>query len=293
MPAGSRPHDVAPARDGGVWYTAQGSGELGWLNPRTGRVREVPLGPGSAPHGVIVGPDGAPWITDGGLNAIVRVEPRTGRFVGSPSRRRVRREPQHRDVRPARCPLVHGSARTDRPARPEGRSCARLLRAARGRPVWDHDHSAWSGLFRVARRELRRPDRPAQRSDHGSPAAEARAGRSPGLVRLSRQDLDQRVERGQAGCLRPGPAPLGRVAAARLEPAAVRGLCRQPRHRLAQRLRRERNCPVRSAHTPVHADQLPPSSSANVGSSSAARASSGAPSRVWTSSWSCGRAESA
>lgn len=79
VPAGSRPHDVAPARDGGVWYTAQGSGELGWLNPRTGRVREVPLGPGSAPHGVIVGPDGAPWITDGGLNAIVRVEPRTGR----------------------------------------------------------------------------------------------------------------------------------------------------------------------------------------------------------------------
>ena len=29
VPAGSRPHDVAPARDGGVWYTAQGSGELG------------------------------------------------------------------------------------------------------------------------------------------------------------------------------------------------------------------------------------------------------------------------
>jgi virginiamycin B lyase len=84
VPAGSRPHDVAPARDGGVWYTAQGSGELGWLDPRTGRVREVALGAGSAPHGVIVGPDGAPWITDGGLNAIVRVDPRT---------RRVRRFP--------------------------------------------------------------------------------------------------------------------------------------------------------------------------------------------------------
>jgi virginiamycin B lyase len=84
VPAGSRPHDVAPARDGGVWYTAQGSGELGWLNPKSGRVREVPLGAGSAPHGVIVGPDGAPWITDGGLNAIVRVDPKT---------RRVRRFP--------------------------------------------------------------------------------------------------------------------------------------------------------------------------------------------------------
>jgi virginiamycin B lyase len=75
VPAGSRPHDVAPARDGGVWYTAQGSGELGWLDPATGRVREIPLGRGSRPHGVIVGPDGAPWITDGGLNSIVRVDP--------------------------------------------------------------------------------------------------------------------------------------------------------------------------------------------------------------------------
>jgi virginiamycin B lyase len=79
VPAGSRPHDVAPARNGGVWYTAQGSGELGWLDPKTGRTRHVRLGSGSAPHGVIVGPDGAPWITDGGLNAIVRVDPTTRR----------------------------------------------------------------------------------------------------------------------------------------------------------------------------------------------------------------------
>src|SRR5215210_1837127 len=84
VPAGSHPHDVAPARDGGVWYTAQASGELGWLDPASGRTRHVRLGEGSAPHGVIVGPDGAPWITDGGLNAIVRVDPRT---------RRVRRFP--------------------------------------------------------------------------------------------------------------------------------------------------------------------------------------------------------
>ena len=78
VPAGSRPHDVAPAADGrSVWYTAQGSGQLGLLDPATGKSRLIPLGDGSAPHGVIVGPDGAPWITDGGLNAIVRVDPRT------------------------------------------------------------------------------------------------------------------------------------------------------------------------------------------------------------------------
>ncbi len=84
VPAGSHPHDVAPAVDGGVWYTAQAKGVLGWLDPNTGDVREYPLGPRSAPHGVIVGPDGAPWITDGGQNAIVRVEPSTGEVRAFP-----------------------------------------------------------------------------------------------------------------------------------------------------------------------------------------------------------------
>jgi len=74
VPDGSHPHDVAPAADGGIWYTAQGSGELGWLDPDSGQVVEIDLGSGSAPHGVIVGPDGAAWVTDSGLNAIVRVE---------------------------------------------------------------------------------------------------------------------------------------------------------------------------------------------------------------------------
>lgn len=72
---GQHPHDVAPAVDGGVWYTAQSTGELGYLDPKTGATRMVRLGSGSSPHGVIVGPDGAPWVTDSGLNAMVRVDP--------------------------------------------------------------------------------------------------------------------------------------------------------------------------------------------------------------------------
>ncbi len=69
----TRIHDLAPAPDHGVWFTAQGSGHLGWFDPQTGQVELIPLGPGSAPHGVIQGPDKAAWITDGGQNAIVRV----------------------------------------------------------------------------------------------------------------------------------------------------------------------------------------------------------------------------
>jgi virginiamycin B lyase len=84
VPAGDHPHDVAPAADGTVWYTAQNSGDLGRLNPATGRVTRVPLGNGSAPHGVIVGPDGAAWVTDSGLNAIVRVDGQTQRVTRYP-----------------------------------------------------------------------------------------------------------------------------------------------------------------------------------------------------------------
>ncbi len=84
VPPGSHPHDVAPAADGGVWYTGQHVGMLGHLDPATGTVREIPLGSGSSPHGVIVGPDGAPWITDSGLDAIVRVNPATSEVKAYP-----------------------------------------------------------------------------------------------------------------------------------------------------------------------------------------------------------------
>jgi virginiamycin B lyase len=77
VPSGTHPHDVAPAIDGGVWFTGQQAGYLGHLDPATGTVTQVKLGTGSAPHGVIVGTDGAAWVTDGGLNAIVRVDANT------------------------------------------------------------------------------------------------------------------------------------------------------------------------------------------------------------------------
>jgi hypothetical protein len=77
LPQGAHPHDVAPAPDGDIWYTAQNQGALGILDPKTGEVRQLPLGEGSSPHGVIQGPDGAAWITDSGLNAIVRFDPAT------------------------------------------------------------------------------------------------------------------------------------------------------------------------------------------------------------------------
>jgi virginiamycin B lyase len=75
--AGAGAHDVYPAPDGAVWFTAQSAGKLGRLDPRTGRSDLIALGPGAAPHGVIGGSDDAAWVTEGGQNAIARVDPAT------------------------------------------------------------------------------------------------------------------------------------------------------------------------------------------------------------------------
>ena len=64
--AGAGAHDVYPAPDGAVWFTAQSAGKLGRLDPRTGKSDLIALGPAAAPHGVIVAPDSAAWVIEGG-----------------------------------------------------------------------------------------------------------------------------------------------------------------------------------------------------------------------------------
>jgi len=79
VPSGHGVHDVwADTKpDGPIWISAQGSGHLGILDPKSGKFEFVKLGTGSSPHGVTAGDDGAPFLTDGGQNAIVRVDPKT------------------------------------------------------------------------------------------------------------------------------------------------------------------------------------------------------------------------
>lgn len=79
LPPGLHAHDVwaDPAPGGPVYFSAQGSGDLGVLDPRSGKVDTIALGANSAPHGVTLDPDGAVFLTDGGQNAIARVEPKS------------------------------------------------------------------------------------------------------------------------------------------------------------------------------------------------------------------------
>ena len=43
LPSGAGPHDVAAAPDGTVWYTGQGAGHLGRLDPKRERSKSFRL----------------------------------------------------------------------------------------------------------------------------------------------------------------------------------------------------------------------------------------------------------
>src|SRR5260370_30281724 len=70
--AGIGLHDVAPTPDGTIWFTGQGNGTPGRLDPRDGSYKLGGLGKGAAPHGATIGPDGAPGVTEAGQNPITR-----------------------------------------------------------------------------------------------------------------------------------------------------------------------------------------------------------------------------
>ena len=248
VPAGSRPHDVAPARDGGVWYTAQGSGELGWLDPKTGKTRHIALGDGSAPHGVIVGPDGAPWITDGGLNAIVRVDPKT---------RRVRTFPLPASSGDANLNTasfdrrgvlwftgqngIYGrldprSGKMKVFAAPRGAGPYGITTTPSGVVYFASLAGSYLGRVDVARSTVRVLQPPTR--DQGARRAWSD---SKGRIWVSEWNA------GKVGLYTPVHRALARMAPARRVADAVRRLRGRDGHRLVERLRRERHW---SASTP-------------------------------------------
>src|SRR5213596_3513801 len=91
VPAGSHPHDVAPAADGGVWYTAQTAGALGHLDPvtgqsgvygrldpKTGKVEVLDASRGRGPYGICTTPSGSVYYASLAGNYIARVDLTTG-----------------------------------------------------------------------------------------------------------------------------------------------------------------------------------------------------------------------
>lgn len=80
VPHGARPHDVAPdpAPGGPVWYTAQGQGALGRLDPATGKVKVWKSPRGSGPYGIATTSKGEVCYASLAGNHIAHVELATG-----------------------------------------------------------------------------------------------------------------------------------------------------------------------------------------------------------------------
>ncbi len=63
---------IAAGPDGNVWFT-EGIGNVGFLNPTTLAVTEIPAPPGSSPFLIALGFDDTLWFTDPGTNSLGEV----------------------------------------------------------------------------------------------------------------------------------------------------------------------------------------------------------------------------
>ena len=214
VPAGSHPHDVAPAPTGGSGTRAR-PGRARPARPADGPIRRSRSGGlGAARRDRRAGRRG--------LGHRRRAERDRARRPGDAARcgasrcRPTRlREPEHGHVRPARHPLVHRAERRLRPRSTRARRECGCSGAARRRSVRHRDHAGRRGLLRLARGQPHRPDRHANGRGDRDRAADARPGRAAGVVGLEGPALGERVERGQGRRATTRHAPLARVAAAR------------------------------------------------------------------------------
>ncbi len=82
LPRGAQPHGLIVDERGTVWYTGNGNGTIGELDPATGRVREhrTPSG-GGGPHTLVLDPAGRIWFTGQRGDYVGRLDRATGRIT--------------------------------------------------------------------------------------------------------------------------------------------------------------------------------------------------------------------
>ena len=81
LPPGARPHGLLVDRTGRVWYTGNGNGTIGELDPQTGKVVEHKAPSGGDPHTLVLDEEGIIWFTEYSGNRIGRLDTRTGAFT--------------------------------------------------------------------------------------------------------------------------------------------------------------------------------------------------------------------
>ena len=83
LPQGARPHGLLVDRDGMVWYTGNGNGSIGRLDPGTGKVTEFrTASTGSGPHTIVLSDDQSTlWFTMQAGDRIGQLDVRSGRIT--------------------------------------------------------------------------------------------------------------------------------------------------------------------------------------------------------------------
>jgi virginiamycin B lyase len=81
LPPNAKPHGLLVDSKNIVWYTGNGNGTIGALDPRSGRVLEHKAPSGGDPHTLVLADDGVIWFTVQGGGRIGRLDPRTSRIT--------------------------------------------------------------------------------------------------------------------------------------------------------------------------------------------------------------------
>ena len=73
MPGG--PYGLAIDKQGKVWVCRMSADRMGIIDPKSGRISELVMGPGSRPRRVAASPDGTLWVTLYGAGKLAQVDP--------------------------------------------------------------------------------------------------------------------------------------------------------------------------------------------------------------------------
>jgi virginiamycin B lyase len=85
LPDGARPHGLAVAKDGRIFYTGNGNGSIGELDPATGKVRShFTPSRGGGPHTVVFDAAGDVWFTGQAGGYLGKLERASGKVSEFP-----------------------------------------------------------------------------------------------------------------------------------------------------------------------------------------------------------------
>jgi len=85
LPEGARPHGLVVARDGKVFYTGNGNGSIGELDPATGKVvSHFTPSQGGNPHTAVLDGEGNVWFTGQGGGYLGKLDRASGKVTEIP-----------------------------------------------------------------------------------------------------------------------------------------------------------------------------------------------------------------